>query len=324
MMKVAKLAVWVRKPLAWARLLVPVRKVQAAADEAATSADTATHNAAIIETFRAGVAAGKKWLKQVEARPDRGAPRLLLWLKLTWQTFTSCDLLPLSREMSDSYIISGLEYLPPAGVFTLAANHTTSRWLPRLLAALHQATLLKRPELAADWIVIVGYRNPRLARKGQLARFIVSQVRRITGWIFKRWEHNILRVPMASDRASIEALRDWKNRASRQPTIVFPEGRGTRTFEDVRPGSGRWLANLNVPVLPVSAWWEPAEKRWQIVIGPAIEWSQQNRLHDLQIGLEIAAGLPASEAPAWQEALHNWEAAYETVPGPEEPVTLQP
>ncbi len=66
-----------------------------------------------------------------------------------------------------------------------------------------------------------------------------------------------------------------------------------------------------MPVLPVSVWWEEEKQRWQVVFGPPINWSADSRLHDLQVGLEIAYALPPEEAPEWQKALKDWELAAE-------------
>jgi 1-acyl-sn-glycerol-3-phosphate acyltransferase len=266
--------------------------------------------------FHAAAAAFKKQVERGRAwwekpRPDRGGPRLRFWLILAWQTWRGRDLLPLSQETRDNYTVRGLENIPDQGVFTLAVNHTMRRWTPRLLAAVHHASIEKRPELARHWIVIVGYREANLTGRSRPARWVMLKIRRVHTWIYHRWSYNALRLPMDDQRADLQALRQWKTRARKQPTIVFPEGRGAKTFEQVRPGAGRFLAGLNVPVLPVSVWWETEGQRWQLVFGPPISWSADSRLHDLQIGLEIAYGLPSAEAPRWQTALAAWEEAYQ-------------
>lgn len=253
-------------------------------------------------------------LKRLEEQPDKGAPRLRFWLILLWQTLTRRSILPLSREMADAFVVKGLANIPENGVFTLAVNHTMRRWTPRSLATLHQATLSRRPDLASDWLVIVGYREINIAGRPRLAQRLITLMRRFYSWLHQRWNYNVLRLPMSNDRRSIEALRAWKGRAPQQPAVVFPEGRGTDTFEEIRPGAGRWLATLGVAVLPVSMWWESAANQWQIMVAPPIEWSEDVGLHDLQIGLEIALGLPADEAPNWQAALVAWEKAYNSAP----------
>jgi hypothetical protein len=252
----------------------------------------------------------KATLIRLQARPDKGAPRWRFWWLFLWQSLTGRDLLPLSREMADAFVVRGLENIPATGVFTIAVNHTMRRWTPRLLATLHQATLSHRPDLARDWLVIVGYREANIEGRPWWVRRLVKTVRAVYGWLHQRWDYNVLRLPMGNNRNSVEALRDWRERAPRQPAVVFPEGRGKDTFEEIRAGAGRWLAMLGVPVLPVSMWWEATANRWQIVIAPPIEWSEDASLHDLQVGLEIALGLPAEEAPSWQTALAAWENAH--------------
>jgi len=266
--------------------------------------------AAVFNTFKKYIERGKKWWET--PRPDRGSPRLRFWAILAWQTLRGRDILPLSQEMRDPYEAYGLENIPTEGSFALAVNHTMRRWTPRLLSAIHAATLEKRPEYARQWIVIVGYREAKLEGRGQPGRFIVLTLRRIHTWIYRRWSYNALRLPMDNQRAGLQALRNWRLRARYQPSVVFPEGRGAKTFEQVRPGAGRFLAGLGVPVLPVSVWWEEDKQRWQVVFGPSISWSVENRLHDLQVGLEIAYALPPEEAPKWQKALKDWELATES------------
>lgn len=250
---------------------------------------------------------GQAWWQR--PRPDRGSPRLRFWGILTWQTWRGRDILPLSLETRDPYAAHGLENIPVEGSFALAVNHTMRRWTPRLLSAVHAATMERRPEYARQWIVIVGYREAKLEGRGQPARFVILTLRKVHTWIYRRWSYNALRLPMDNQRAGLQALRNWKQRARHQPSVVFPEGRGSKTFEQVRPGAGRFLAGLGVPVLPVSVWWEDERQRWQVVFGPPLNWSADSRLHDLQVGLEIAYALPPAEAPRWQKALVDWELA---------------
>ena len=266
----------------------------------------------IISKYRVGIT--KRFAgpgKQFWERAGRGAPRLRFWPLLIWQTLTARDLRILSHEMCDHYQVQGLDYLPTSGVFTLAANHTMRRWTPRSLATIHRATLEKRPDLGQAWLVIVGYKELELAERGWLMRFLIKQMRRFYARIYLRWQYNILRLPMGNNRASMQALREWRRRAKQQPTLVLPEGRGAKAFEEIRPGAGRMLASLEVPILPVSVSWQETEQRWQVIFGPPIQWSNEARLHDLQIGLEIALALPAAEAPRWQTALAQWQAANE-------------
>lgn len=249
-------------------------------------------------------AAGSK-----KSRSAGGMPGPRFWWLLVWQTFSKRDLLPLSREIRDAYIVNGLEHIPEEGVFSLAVNHTLARWTPRLLATVHHSTLEKRPDLARDWLVIIGYRRAKLEGRSKTSRWLITHIRRLHDWIYQCWKYNAMRLPIYNERSSIQSLREWKERAHEQPTLVFPEGRGARTFEEIRPGAGRWLSGIGVPILPVSMWWDIESDGWQIIIGPPIEWSESPELHDLQLGLEIAAGLPPAEAPLWQEHLTCWQEA---------------
>jgi hypothetical protein len=258
----------------------------------------------------------RRWeiFKKYQERRPRGAPTLRFWVIFFWQTFFGQrDLRPLSREVADPYIVQGLENLPRDGVFTVAVNHNMRRWLPRLLASIHAAAAEIRPDLAADWLVIVGYRHAKIAGRPAWQQRYILTVRGVVDYLWRRWSHNALRLPMANkerDKVYIESLRIWKNRAQNQPTVVFPEGRGSQVFEEIRPGAGRWLAGLGVPVIPASVTWDEEAGRWHIVFGPAVRWSPNPRLHDLQLGLEIAYGLPSEAAPDWQNDLQRWRDAH--------------
>ena len=301
-----KLVVLVMKFLQWPVYIVPVNQAHPAPakDGPIGAVCGMGEDTTKMIIAKSPVAAGSK-----RNRTEVGTPRLRFWVLLVWQTLSKRDLLPLSREMQDAYVVTGLEHIPEKGVFSLAVNHTLKRWTPRLLATIHQASLEKRPDLAGEWLVIVGYRETRLEGRSVVARWLIPRIRRFHQWIYQRWQYNVIRLPMFNERSSIQSLREWKERAKRQPTMVFPEGRGAKTFEEIRPGAGRWLSVIGVPVLPVSIWWDRENKGWQIIIGPPIEWSENPQLHDLQLGLEIAAGLPPDEAPLWQEHLVCWQAA---------------
>jgi hypothetical protein len=212
--------------------------------------------------------------------------------------------------MTEPFYCEGLENLPEANTFVLAVNHTNVRWAPRLLATVHSATTKRRPDLASDWLVIVGNREPRLERLRPWQRGFAVWIRRQFDRIYQKWTYNCLRLPMSNERASLRALRDWKARAKQQPSLVFPEGRGAMTFKEVRAGSGRWLATLGMPVLPTAVWWDEKRDCWAINFGAPVEWAAQVNLHDLQLGLAIADAMPPEEAPDWQEALTRWRTVH--------------
>lgn len=241
--------------------------------------------------------------------PD--SPGLRFWFVLARETRKGRSISKLSREMLDPFYCLGVENLPETGTFVLAVNHTNVRWTPRLLASIHHATLPRRPDLANEWLVIVGQREPRLEKlRWQWQRRFAVWLRSKFDQIFDCWDYNCLRLPMANERASLKALRDWKARAKKQPSLVFPEGRGAMTFQEIRPGSGRWLANLGVPTVPVAGWWDEARHAWALDFGAPLEWADDPDLHDLQLGLAIAEALPPEEAPDWQEDLARWQAAH--------------
>lgn len=248
--------------------------------------------------------------------PD--APPLSFWMVLARETLTSRNIVCLSNEMADPFDCIGLENIPAEGTFALAVNHSDVRWTPRLLASLHLATQARRPDLAKEWLVIVGNRAPRLERFNRAQRWIALKIRGVFDRIFRRWNYNCLRIPLGNERASLKALREWRARAKEQPSIVFPEGRASATFKEVRPGSGRWLANLGVPVIPVAAWWDESRDEWVFDFGEPIEWADRSNLHDLQLGLAIAEALPPQDAPDWQEALTRWRKAHSSPEASEE------
>jgi hypothetical protein len=217
-------------------------------------------------------------------------------------------LAPLARRRLGANLLTaveGLSYLPRSGSFVLAANHKRARRAPDVIAAVLYAANQARPDLANRYLLISGQRrrdSRDLPRLGRLARAVVD-------WAFRRWGRHVVRIPLGNPRASVAALRQWRSRARRQPSLVFPEGRGQELFGAVRPGSGRWLATFAVPVLPVVVWWDGEQPR--VRFGAPIAWAARTDLHDTQLGLAIAALLPGALAPAWQPALARWRSAHQ-------------
>jgi len=253
-------------------------------------------------------------LKKIRKGPP-DAPRLRFWFVLAWQTIRHRSIVALSQEMKDPFYPQGLENLPAQGSFVLAVNHTNVRWTPRLLASIHVATLERRPDLAKEWLVVAGSRALRLHRlRYPWQRWFAIGFRRVLSQVYRRWAYNCVRIPLGNEKASLRALREWRTRATKQPSLVFPEGRGAATFQQVRPGAGRWLARLGVPVLPVAAWWDDSRGGWALDFGLPLEWATQPALHDLQLGLAMAETLPTAEAPDWQEALLRWQVAHSKLP----------
>jgi 1-acyl-sn-glycerol-3-phosphate acyltransferase len=207
--------------------------------------------------------------------------------------------------------VEGLNVLPRTGVFVLAVNHGKGSRALDGIAAVLVAANRARPELANRYLLVAGQRRRDYRELPRLGRL----VRRLVVWTFRRWERNVMRIPLGNSRASISSLRQWRRRVRRQPTLVFPEGRGSRTFEAIRPGSGRWLATIGTPVLPVGVWWEAEHPR--VRFGAPIAWAARSDLHDAQLGLAIADLLPTAHAPAWEPALRRWRAAHDARSAPD-------
>jgi 1-acyl-sn-glycerol-3-phosphate acyltransferase len=231
----------------------------------------------------------------------------IFWICFARETVGRRRLMPLARRRLGSaraIPVVGLSCLPTSGSFVLAANHNKARRALDVIASVLSAANQARPELANRYLLVSGQRRRDtrdLPRLGRLARAVVD-------WVFRRWRRHVVRIPLGNSRASIAALRQWRLRAHRQPCLVFPEGRGQGEFGAVRPGSGRWLAMLGVPVVPVAVWWEGEQSR--VRFGAPIMWAGRTELHDAQVGLAIAGLLPSALAPAWQPALVRWRTAH--------------
>jgi 1-acyl-sn-glycerol-3-phosphate acyltransferase len=198
----------------------------------------------------------------------------------------------------------GLLHLPASGAFTLAANHNGERRSLDTIAAVLAAANRARPDLAPRYLLIVGRRAPGRRSSALVARLC----RRLLLYVYARWTRHVLRIPLGNRQPSISSLRRWRDRAGRQPCLVFPEGRAYAALGAMRPGSGRWLAALGVPIVPVAVWYQ--EGVWQVRFGAPIRWSRRHDLRDMQLGLNIAALLPAHLAPGWAAALTAWRDAH--------------
>lgn len=243
------------------------------------------------------------------ARPARSR-RILFWACFLWQTLRRRRLARLVRlRLGGSAVRAhGLEHLPASGVFTLAANHNGAGHVLDTIAAILAASGCARPDLADRFLLIVGHRPPGRARPAPATRL----ARWLPRLVYRRWARHALRIPLGNERASVAFLRAWRRQAGRQPCLVFPEGRAGSHLAAIRPGAGRWLAALGVPVLPVGAWQRAGE--WQVRVGPPIRWSHRAGLRDAQVGLAIAALLPTDLAPGWEPALAAWRRAHAAPP----------
>ncbi len=207
----------------------------------------------------------------------------------------------------------GLAHLPSTGTFVLAANHYGGRRALDTIAAILAAANEARPDLADRYLLITGQRVRPASRGTPL---LARLSRMLVGLAFRRWARHTLRLPLGNTQrhpsgrssASIAVLREWRRRAALQPSLVFPEGRARLAFEALRPGAGRWLATLGVPVLPVGVWW--ADGVPHVRLGAPMRWSHRAELRDAQLGLAIAALLPSELVPAWAPAMARWRAAH--------------
>jgi hypothetical protein len=200
---------------------------------------------------------------------------------------------------------TGDTYLPHTGSYVLAVNHCRSGPTLDVVAAVLMALERARPGIVDTMLLVSGRRiRGRLHRRFPPTRLVSLAV----NYAFRRWERNATRIPLGNTTTSIRALRAWKSRAQRQPVLVFPEGKARVQFGALRPGAGRWLASLGRPTLPVGIWWQ--QNTWHVEIGAPLVWSHRRELHDVQLGLAMAALLPEEQAPFWEEPLARWRAAH--------------
>lgn len=201
--------------------------------------------------------------------------------------------------------VEGLGNLPQSGEFILAANHFSGRAAYDTTAVALLAASLSRPDILDRITMVVG--QHRMLVPSRLRSVIVRRMRRLIDWVFYRWRAHVLRIPLRNSDPSPLGLRDWRQR--QQPVFVFPEGRAGLAFGKIRRGAGRWLAALDMPVVPVGVWWKH-EDGWTVRFGAPIVWTHRLDLRDVQLGLEMAALLPEALAFDWQLDLARWRAAH--------------
>ncbi|MBK8139153.1 MAG: 1-acyl-sn-glycerol-3-phosphate acyltransferase [Chloroflexi bacterium] len=211
-----------------------------------------------------------------------------------------------ARAASESLSkVEGLENVPAAGEFILAANHFSGRAAYDTTAMALLAASRSRPDILDRVTMVVG--QHQMFVPSRLRRVVISQTRRLVDWVFHRWRAHALRIPLRNSEPSPVGLRAWRER--RQPVFVFPEGRAGVTFGKIRRGAGRWLAAQDMPVVPVGVWWEQ-DGGWSVCFGAPIPWTHRLDLRDVQLGLEMAALLPEALAFDWQLDLARWRAAH--------------
>jgi hypothetical protein len=239
--------------------------------------------------------------------PAAWGRRLRFWALLVLETLTRRDLARLARTrlgLGQPAVVTGLDHLPRLGTFVLAVNHYDRGLTLDVAAAVLLAAGRARPEVGCQLMIVSGQRARPPAR-GWL-RFHPGLA--LVDYWHRRWAGHLLRLPWRNRAPSIAALRAWRQRLARQPALVFPEAQASLRFGTIRPGAGRWLGTLAEPTVPVGVWWQAGG--WQVRFGPPLRWSHRPELHDYQLGLMMAALLPADLAGAWRDDLCRWRAAH--------------
>lgn len=230
------------------------------------------------------------------------------WCTFLIQTLGGRHITPLVRARlpQEQRCVHGLEHIPANGHFVLAVNHYNGRVTLDVVAAVLQSLAQVRPDALEELLLIVG----RSVRKRSGLALLAE---RLIRWVFRRWSTHLVRVALNNPQPSIEGLRAWRQR--RQPVFVFPEGRGSLTFGQVRSGAAQWLSLFACPVLPVAVYWQhdPHGERWHVHFGKPLTWSHRSELRDAQLGLAIAALLPPDLASDWQHDLTRWRNAHKPI-----------
>lgn len=206
--------------------------------------------------------------------------------------------------------VQNAESIPATGSFVLAVNHFHGSWTPYVASAVLAAVGTVRPDAVDSTAMVIGKR----ADSGKKRPAIARAVRSVVHWILDRWNYNLLTIPLGNQNVAIDSLRTWRRQAKLRPTLVFPEGMASVTFERVRVGSGAFLRALGVPCIPCAVWFHNG--RWHVSFGEAIAWSENAELSDLQVGLSIARMLPEELAPTWVPVLERWRKAHAPSPVP--------
>ncbi len=249
------------------------------------------------------------------------------WLRVAQETFGRRRLSRvLERRLRDRAVsVTGLSAVPSAGPVVFAVNHyhagLTLDVVAATLLSAERARAATEPRLADATCVVVGRRAPQ-SSPSRWRRAL----RRLSDHVFHAWRFNLLCIPAiphapavapgggAPARVGTEVrlaqLRAFRRAARTRPSLVFPEGAASRVLRDIRAGAGRWLGGLGVPIVPVGVWWCEESRGYRVAIGAQMTWAERADLRDLQLGLALAALLPADLAPGWQELLGRWREAH--------------
>lgn len=219
------------------------------------------------------------------------------WLRLLWLSLTSKRLSG-AVEAAESFIqdcrVHDHHNLPASGSFVLSCNHYLPSTVLRTLSAALIGVSMVRPDVV-DQVMIVAGSNTNKKRTfiERIGKFLMDA-------LYRRWHRSVVVIPIGSTKMSLSALLDWRRRAKVQPVFVFPEGHASTHFRQVRPGSGRWLRGLGVPVIPMAVWHQ--DHCWHVRFGQSVAL---NGDEDFQLGLSMAKLLPTELAPDWSEHIKS-------------------
>lgn len=201
--------------------------------------------------------------------------------------------------------VQGLERVPAQGPFVLAVNHYAERHTMEVVAMVLRALRERRPGLYEELAVVVGRaQRPVEGWRATLRRWATGWQR----WLLGRWEKHVLRLALEPGMEGVRTLRVWQRRAQEVPTLVFPEGRLGSALGPMRPGAGRLLAKFPVPTVPLALWRGAAG--WVVRVGEPVAWTEDARLHDVQLGLALAALLPPELRGPWEPLYARWRSAW--------------
>ncbi|MEI7554830.1 1-acyl-sn-glycerol-3-phosphate acyltransferase [Candidatus Chlorohelix sp.] len=226
-----------------------------------------------------------------------------VWYTLATIIYPRLSSLVFFRRLVDKPVqVEGLENLPTVGSFVLTANHYRGAITLDVIAAIYAVVQQARPEFKEEFILVVGQRPSKRKKKPPIPSRLTKK---LINYAYQRWSKNAVRITLGNECASIKALREWKLRVKQNPALVFPEGKARLVFGNIRPGAGRWLNSLGLPIIPVGVWWHNGG--WHVRIGKPLIWSARSELFEVQLGLNIAALLPQELTGQWSNKLKLWQ-----------------
>ncbi|MFO0554010.1 MAG: hypothetical protein U0271_36860 [Polyangiaceae bacterium] len=226
------------------------------------------------------------------------------WFAFLYETATKRRLRVLvrGRLRGARVVVRGLDSVPRSGSFVIAVNHYKNSTTLHVIASVFAGLADARPEVLDHAVIVAGRRvPPRISR-------IAGAVRRLVALVVERWDRHLIHIPLGDTALDLGALRAFRDRATKHPTLVFPEGKTNAEFGEVRVGAGRFLALMPVPTVPVGVFEDNGV--WVVSFGPPMTWSRRRELSDVQLGMAIAALLPKAVAPEWQRLLGDWRSAH--------------